>query len=89
VTTLCVPVTSQLAYDHVSTLVTDVLAVSDSEAVQGVVELAEHAKVWAEPAAGCLLPAARRVLDKVGPDARLGLVLCGGNAAFSDMTKWS
>lgn len=85
VTTLCVPMTSQVAYDHVSTLVTDVLAVSDSEAVQGVLELAEHAKVWAEPAAGCLLPAARRVLDKVGPDARLGLVLCGGNAAFSDI----
>ncbi|QUQ63392.1 threonine ammonia-lyase [Kutzneria sp. CA-103260] len=89
VTTLGVPKTAQLPYDIVSTLVTDVLLVSDSEAVQGVVELAEHAKVWAEPAAGCLLPAARRVLDKVGPDARLGLVLCGGNAAFRDVVAWT
>ncbi|MFI9386829.1 threonine/serine dehydratase [Kutzneria sp. NPDC052558] len=89
VSTLCAPATSPLAYDHVSTLVTDVLTVSDSQAVQGTLELAEHAKVWAEPAAGCLMPAARLVLDKVGPDARLGLVLCGGNAAFSDIVRWS
>lgn len=89
VSTLSAPTVSQLTYDHVSTLVEGVLLVSDSEAVQGTVQLAEHAKVWAEPAAGCLLPAARRVLDKVGPDARLGLVICGGNVTFRDIAAWS
>jgi threonine dehydratase len=89
VSTLSAPSVSQLTYDHVSTLVTEVLLVSDAEAVQGTLALAEHAKVWAEPAAGCLLPAARRVVDRVGPDARLGLVICGGNVTFADIAAWS
>jgi len=59
VTTLSAPAVSQLTYDHVSALVTEVLVVPDAEAVRGTLGLAEHAKVWAEPAAGCLLPAAR------------------------------
>ncbi|MFJ3234393.1 pyridoxal-phosphate dependent enzyme [Streptomyces sp. NPDC086787] len=89
VTTLSAPTVSQLTYEHVSALVTDVLVVPDREAVQGVLELAEHAKVWAEPAAGCLLPAARQVLDRVGDGARLGLVVCGGNATPRDVMEWA
>ena len=89
VTTLSAPAVSQLTYDHVSALVTEVLVVSDAEAVRGTLELAEHAKVWAEPAAGCLLPAARLVRDRVGDRARLGLVLCGGNASPADVLAWS
>ncbi|GGS57491.1 threonine/serine dehydratase [Streptomyces violaceus] len=89
VSTLSAPSVSQLTYDHVSALVTEVLVVPDREAVQGSLELAEHAKVWAEPAAGCLLPAARQVLERVGGGARLGLVVCGGNATTVDMIDWS
>ncbi|MBC7271607.1 MAG: threonine/serine dehydratase [Streptomyces sp.] len=89
VTTLSAPTVSQLTYDLVSSLVTEVLVVPDREAVRGCLELAEHAKVWAEPAAGSLLPAARRVLERVGPDARLGLVVCGGNATPGDVFGWS
>lgn len=89
VTTLSAPSASQLTYDHVTALVSDVLVVSDAEAVRGTLELAEHAKVWAEPAAGCLLPAARRVIERVGGDARLGLVVCGGNATVADVTAWA
>lgn len=89
VTTLSAPAVSQLTYDHVSALVTDVLVVPDREAVRGCLELAEHAKVWAEPAAGCLLPAARQVRDRVGDGARLGLVVCGGNAAPRDVMAWT
>ncbi|WP_433535058.1 threonine/serine dehydratase [Micromonospora sp. CA-249363] len=89
VTTLSAPTVSQLTYDHVTALVNDVLVVSDAEAVRGTVELAEHAKVWAEPAAGCLLPAARQVREQVGDDARLGLVLCGGNSTVADVTSWT
>ncbi|WP_119293720.1 threonine/serine dehydratase [Streptomyces sp. YIM 130001] len=89
VSTLSAPSASQLTYEHVHALVEDVLTVSDAEAVQGVLDLAEHAKVWSEPAAGCLLPAARRVLERVGPDARLGLVVCGGNATTADVSAWA
>ncbi|MCZ4125528.1 threonine/serine dehydratase [Streptomyces sp. H39-S7] len=89
VSTLSAPSASQLTYEHVAALVTDVLTVTDAEAVQGTLDLADHAKVWAEPAAGCLLPAARRVLERVGEGARLGLVLCGGNATTADVTAWA
>lgn len=89
VTTLSAPCASQLTYDHVAALVEDVLVVSDAEAVQGVLDFAEHAKVWTEPAAGCLLPAARQVLERVGDGARLGLVVCGGNATTADITGWA
>jgi threonine dehydratase len=89
VSTLSAPSVSRLTYDHVSALVTEVLVVPDREAVRGVLELAEHAKVWAEPAAGCLLPAARQVLERVGDGARLGLVACGGNATTDDVFAWS
>ncbi len=89
VTTLSAPAVSRLTYDHVSALVTEVLVVPDREAVEGSLALAEHGKVWTEPAAGCLLPAARRVVERVGDGARLGLVVCGGNATTADMTGWA
>ncbi|MFB7506961.1 threonine/serine dehydratase [Streptomyces broussonetiae] len=88
VTTLSAPAVSRLTYDHVSALVDDVLVVPDRDAVQGSLDLAEHAKVWAEPAAGCLLPAARQVLTRVGDGVRLGLVVCGGNTTPRELTGW-
>ncbi|MFD3825965.1 threonine/serine dehydratase, partial [Streptomyces sp. NPDC058625] len=66
VSTLSAPTVSQLTYEHVSALVTEVLVVPDREAVRGSLDLADHAKVWTEPAAGALLPAPRRVLGRVG-----------------------
>ncbi|MFR9793039.1 threonine/serine dehydratase [Streptomyces sp. MB22_4] len=89
VTTLSAPAVSRLTYDHVAELVEEVLVVPDREAVRGCLELAEHAKVWAEPAAGCLLPAAREVVSRVGTGARLGLVVCGGNTTLSEVTGWA
>ncbi|MEU2912639.1 threonine/serine dehydratase [Streptomyces massasporeus] len=89
VSTLSAPSVSQLTYDHVRALVTEVLVVPDREAVQGSLDLADHAKVWAEPAAGCLLPAARQVLERAGDGARLGLVVCGGNVTTGDLFAWS
>ncbi|WP_409474232.1 threonine/serine dehydratase [Streptomyces sp. HC307] len=87
--TLSAPSVSQLTYDHVSALVTDVLVVPDRDAVRGCLDLAEHAKVWTEPAAGCLLPAARRVVERIGDGCRLGLVVCGGNASTADVMTWA
>lgn len=86
--TLSAPHVSQLTYDHVSSLVEDVVVVPDADAVHGCVVIAEEAKVWTEPAAGCLVPAARRVLERVGPGARLGLVVCGGNVTAADIRGW-
>lgn len=88
ISTLGAPTVSPLTYAMVRDMVDEVLVVPEAEAYAGVRELAEHAKVWAEPAAGCLLPAARRVLAKTGDDTRLGLVICGGNSTIDDITAY-
>lgn len=88
VTTLAPPYVSELTLAHVSALVEDVIVVPDGDAVRGCLTFAEEAKVWTEPAAGCLVPAAHQVLDRVGPDARLGLVVCGGNVTATDVAGW-
>jgi threonine dehydratase len=88
VSTLSAPFVSQLTLGHVRELVEDVIVVPDADAVRGTLTLAEDAKVWAEPAAGCLVPAAHQVLDRVGPGAHLGLVMCGGNVTAADVTGW-
>ncbi len=87
--TLSAPHVSALTLRHVRALVEEVLVVSDADAVRGMLTLAEEAKVWTEPSAGCLVPAAHRVLDRVGPDAHLGLVICGGNVTAADVTAWT
>jgi threonine dehydratase len=88
VTTLSAPSVSALTLAHVTELVEDVIVVPDGDAVRGSLTLAEEAKVWAEPAAGCLVPAAHQVLERVGPGARLGFVLCGGNVTSTDVAGW-
>ena len=88
VSTLSAPHVSQLTYDHALALVEDVLVVSDADAVRGSLTLAEEAKLWAEPAEGCVVAAAHRVLDEVGPDARLGLLISGGNVTHTDVAGW-
>ena len=88
VTTLSAPRVSELTLAHAAELVEDVIVVPDADAVRGCLTLAEEAKVWTEPAAGCLVPAAHRVLERVGPDARLALVLCGGNVTATDVAGW-
>jgi threonine dehydratase len=84
-TTLGAPSVTDRTLSHVQALVETVLTVSDAEAVGGVITLMEEAKLFAEPAAGCLIPAAKQVLERVGPEAKLGLIICGGNVAFSDV----
>ena len=59
VSTLSAPHVSALTLEHTVELVEEVIVVSDADAVRGSLTLAEEAKVWAEPAAGCLIPAAQ------------------------------
>lgn len=88
--TLGAPVVSDLTLAHAHALLEDVLVVSDRDAVAGMIALAEEARCWVEPAAGCLVPAARRVIERTGGagGGRLGLVLCGGNATIAQLAEW-
>jgi threonine dehydratase len=87
--TLSAPHVSFLTLEHVQKLVEEVFVVSDTEAMRGVVAFAEEAKQWVEPATGCLLPAARQVIERVHGNVSLGLIVCGGNVTHSDVRVWA
>lgn len=89
ITTLSAPQVSELTYRHVAALVEEILLIGDAEAARGSLRIAERGGVWVEPADGILLPAARIVAERVGRDARIGLVLAGGNAAVDQVTRWA
>lgn len=87
-TTLGAPSVSERTLAIVRDAVEEVLVVPDAEAVRGVQVLAEQAKVVTEPAAGCTLAAALRLKDRLPRDARVALILCGGNVSLADIERW-
>ncbi len=87
-TTLGAPNVSAMTLEGVRTLVEEIVVVSDPEAVRGIEAIAEFAKVITEPAAGCTWPAAVRLRDRLPLDARVALILCGGNASLDDIARW-
>ena len=86
--TLSAPHVSQLTLDHVRALVEEVFVVPDAEAAGGMVAFAEEAKMWVEPATGCLVPAAAQVIERGRTDVSLGFVVCGGNVTQRDVRGW-
>lgn len=89
ISTLGVPTVSKVFLECVLGLVREVVVVEDREAFQGVIDFAEKEHIWVEPAAGALIPAARRIAATLPGDAVIGLVICGGNATVSDVTRFS
>jgi threonine dehydratase len=67
------------------------VVVADAEAYHGSRWLLERAKVTAELAAGCTVAAARRLRreGRIPDDARLVLVICGGNVDLPTLCSYS
>jgi threonine dehydratase len=86
--TLGAPSVSDRTLAIVRDAVEEVLVVPDAEAVRGLQILAEQARVVTEPAAACTLAAALRLKDRLPRDARLALILCGGNVTLNDIERW-
>ncbi len=87
-TTLGAPTVSERTLAGVQNLVEEVLLVSDEEAVRGVDVFAQAAKMVTEPAAGATWAAALRLRDRLPADARVALIVCGGNASLDDIAGW-
>ena len=62
-----------------------VTVVTDAEAVEALVFIAERLKVITEPAASCTLAAAERLRDNFSPESKVVLILCGGNTGIKDL----
>ncbi len=87
-TTLGAPTVSERTLAGVQSLVEEVFLISDAEAVHGVDAFAQAAKLITEPAAGATWAAALRLRDRLPADARVALIVCGGNASLDDIAGW-
>ncbi len=88
--TLGAPNTTAAVLDAVRRHVREVRVVSDAEAFEGVRWFLERAKLATELAAGCTLAAARalRAEGRIPSDARLVLVVCGGNVSLESLCDY-
>ena len=86
--TLGAPSVSPFTLEHTQRLVREVVVVSDAEALDALVFIAERAKIVTEPAASCCLAAAKRLMAEFRPTDHIVLLLCGGNVALADVCGW-
>lgn len=86
--TLGSPKVSPFTFEHARRLAREVVVVPDTEAVDALVFLLERAKILTEPAAACVLAAARRLRPEFTPTDHVVLLLCGGNVAMGDVCGW-
>ncbi len=66
----------------------EIVVVPDRDAVAELLWLLQDERVLVEPAAACVLAAAMARRAAFGPDARVGLILCGSNVALEDVAGW-
>jgi threonine dehydratase len=66
----------------------EVVLVEDAPVVADLAWLLQAEKVLCEPAAACVLTAARARAAGFPEDARIGLVLCGSNVSLHDVDAW-
>lgn len=65
------------------------VAVTDQEAIADQRFLLERCKLLTELAAACTLSAARRLSGRFAADAKLVLLLCGGNESLANMMAYA
>lgn len=77
--TLGATTVGKLPFDIVRRNISEVVVVSDDEALSEIGWLLENSKVLTEPAASCTIAAAERLKTNFGSDDHVVIVLCGGN----------
>jgi len=87
-TTLGAPTVSPLTLAGVQALVEEVVLVPDADTVRAIELLVDVTKLVLEPSAACTWVAAQRIRHRLPADARLALILCGGNASLDDIGRW-
>jgi threonine dehydratase len=68
--------------------VTDVVTVTDAQAVETLWEILNYEKLLVEPAMSCSLSAVMLGKIKYQPDDNIVIVVCGGNVTLEDVMQW-
>jgi threonine dehydratase len=66
----------------------EIVLVEDQPMIADLNWLLQTEKVLTEPAAACVLTAARRIAPSLPEDSVIGLVLCGSNVSLGDLDVW-
>ncbi len=77
-----------LTYDIVRRKVTDLVTVSDKEAVAAAFDLLEQEKLLVEPAASCCLAALVTGKIPVNKGEKVVIIICGANSSLQELLKW-
>lgn len=83
--TLGAPYVTDLTLALAQKYLEGVTVVTDQEAVESLVFIAERLKVLTEPAASCTLAAAQKLRSNFTPDSHVVLIFCGGNVSLADV----
>lgn len=83
--TLGAPYVTEMTLKIAQDLLESVTVVSDAEAVEALLFIAERLKVITEPAASCTLAAAEKLRDNFDDQSKVVLILCGGNTRIPDV----
>ena len=86
--TLGAPYVSQATLELVQRNFESVTVVTDAEAVEAMLLIAERLKVITEPAASCTLAAAEKLRTTFTADSKVVLILCGGNTSIADASGY-
>ena len=86
--TLGAPHVSDMTLDLAQQHLESVTLVSDAEAIEALIFIAERLKVVTEPAASCTLSAADRLKDQFTVESKVVLILCGGNSSIADLCRF-
>lgn len=85
--TLGAPFVTESTLTIAQNLVESVTVVTDAEAVEALVFIAERLKVLTEPAASCTLAAADKLRTNFNSDSKVVLIFCGGNTSLADVSE--
>lgn len=86
--TLGAPFVSETTLDLARRNLESVTVVTDQQAVNEMVWIAERLKVIVEPASACTVAAAEMIRDNFGQHAQLVFILCGGNTSVQDLCSY-
>jgi len=87
--TLGAPAVTERTLRLVQDNLESVTVVTDAEAVNEIIYIAERLKVFCEPASSCNLAAAERLRDNFTPESHVVIIICGGNFSVNTLCSFT
>jgi len=80
--------TGQRQFDIVTRNASQLVTVSDQQAIDSLIEILAEEKLLTEPATSCSVAALRTGKIAVNPDENIVIIFCGANAGIQRVSSW-